>query len=249
MTTELSPPRGHGIVRVAHNLRVHAYRPQDWGAAIATDFWANWGDLTFADTAASDLVANGWLTSGFSQLASSGADFISNSPIADAGTTGGLNFDTHSDYTISPFIFGDYSHALLAGQILGYMPTSLNMECYARFAANNNEEETGFGFLEAGVDANALVKGDLMAYITSDGTNFSLESGAAADASIGLDDTNPHQWKIKCKGTTAEWFIDGTSQGTIALQDDLWPVAWGAGTKASSGANDPVISWIHLWYE
>lgn len=245
MTTELSRPKGHGIVRVSHNLRVHAYRPQDWGAFPATDYWANWGDLTFADAAASDLVANGWLTSGFSQLASSGADFISSS---DVGTPGGLNFDAVSDYIISPFIFGDYAHALLAGQILGYMPTVLNMECYARFAANADEEETGFGFLEAGVDANALVKADLMAYITSDGTNFSLESAAAADAG-SEDNTDPHQWKIKCFSTTAEWFIDGVSQGTIALQEDLWPVAWGAGTKAGTGTNDPVINFVHIWYE
>lgn len=245
MATELSTPRGHGVVRVAHNLRHHVFNPKNWGAEPGTDFWANWGDLTMADAAASDLVANGWLTSGFSHLAGSAADFISST---DLGSSGGLYLDAHSDYIISPFIFGDYAHALLAGQILGYMPTSLNMECYARFVANNDEEETGFGFLEAGVDANALVKADLMAYITSDGTNFSLESGAAADAG-STDNTTAHQWKIQCKGTTAEWWIDGTSQGTIALQNDLWPVAWGAGTKASSGANDPVVSWVHIWYE
>jgi hypothetical protein len=200
-----------------------------------------------ADAAASDLVANGWLTSGFSQLAGSGADFISSS---DVGTTGGLNFDAVSDYIISPFIFGDYAHALLAGQILGYMPTSLNMECYARFAANNDEEETGFGFLEAGTDANALVKADLMAYVASDGTNFSLESGAAAAASNGLDNTTAHQWKINVRtGEAIRWYIDGTLQtNTLALQTDLWPVAWGAGTKAATGANDPVISWVHIWY-
>lgn len=243
MTTELSIPKGHGLVRVAHNLRHHAIRPRDWGVSAATDYWALFGNLDIAS--GNELDAYGWWTSGFGYVAGSGADFLSSS---DVGTPGGILFDTHSDFLISPFIFGDYANALLAGQILGYMPTSLNMECYARFAANNNEEETGFGFLEAGVDENALVKGDLMAYITSDGTNFSLESGIAADASIGLDDTNPHQWKIKCKGTTAEWFIDGTSQGTIALQEDLWPVAWGVGTKASSGANDPVVSWVHIWY-
>jgi hypothetical protein len=128
------------------------------------------------------------------------------------------------------------------------MPTSLNMECYARFASGADENETGFGFLEAGVDANALVKGDLMAYISTGGTVFELHSGATEDAG-SAEDTDPHQWKIKCSGTTAEWFIDGTSQGTIALQDDLWPVAWGAGTKASSGENDPVINWVHIWYE
>jgi hypothetical protein len=246
MTTELSVPKGHGLVRVAHNLRVHALHPQEWGALPATDYWANWGYLTgIPGNAIGDPDLYGWLTSGYSHLASSGADFMSS---ADVGTTGGLNFDAAGDYIISPFIFGDYAHALLVGQILGHMPTSLNMECYARFAANNDEEETGFGFLEAGTDANALVKADLMAFITSDGTNFSLESGAAADAG-STDNTTAHQFKIKCSGTTAEWFIDGTSQGTIALQNDLWPVAWGAGTKATTGANDPVIAWTHIWYE
>jgi len=245
MTTELSPPKGHGLVRVAHNLRVHALRPQDWGTFPATDYWANWADLTFADTAASDLVANGWFTSGFGHLAATGADFMSSS---DVGTTGGLNFDAVSDYIVSPAIFGDYAHALLVGQILGHFPTSLNMECYARFAANNDEQETGFGLLEDATDAGALVKGDLMAYITSDGTNFSLESGAAADAG-STDNTTAHQFKVQCKGTTAEWWIDGTSQGTIALQEDVWPARWGAGTKAATGANDPVVSWVHLWYE
>lgn len=243
MATELSTPKGHGLVRVAHNLRHHVFNPKNWGAEPGTDFWANWGDLTMADAAASDLVANGWLTVGFSQLAGSGADFISSS---DVGTTGGLNFDTAGDYITSPFIFGDYAHALLAGQILGYMPTSLNMECYARFAANNDENESGFGFIEAG--GTAITTASEMAYISDGGTLFELHSGATEDAGAAHD-TSAHQWKIKCSGTTAEWFIDGTSQGTIALQNDLWPVAWSAGTKAATGANDPVIAWIHCWYE
>ena len=198
------------------------------------------------DTLASDLVANGWLTSGFSQLAGSLADLLTS---ADAGTTGGLNLATVSDYIISPFVFGDYAHGQMAAGILGYTPTTLNMECYARLAANADEEETGFGFLEAGVDANALVKADLMAYVTSDGTNFSLESGAAAAAG-STDNTNPHLFKIElAAGAAIKWYIDGTLQAnTLALQADLWPCAWGAGTKAATGTNDPVISWTHIWY-
>ena len=247
MTTELSKPKGHGLVRVAHNLRVHALRPQDWGTFPATDYWANWADLTFADAAASDLVANGWFTSGFSHTAASGADFLSSS---DVGTTGGLDFDAVSDYCISPAIFGDYPHALLVGQILGHMPTSLNMECYARFNADGgDDEDTGFGFVEAGA-ATPFVKAGLMALITSDGTNFSLESGAAAAASDSLDNTTAHQFKVKCEGTTATWWIDGVQQSnTLALQADVWPARWGAGTKAATGANDPVVSWVHIWYE
>jgi len=226
--------------------RIHITRPQDWGAGCGTDYWANWGDLTMGDTLASDLVANGWLTSGFSQLAGSLADLLTS---ADAGTTGGLNLATVSDYIISPFVFGDYAHGQMAAGILGYTPTTLNMECYARLAANADEEETGFGFLEAGVDANALVKADLMAYVTSDGTNFSLESGAAAAAG-STDNTNPHLFKIElAAGAAIKWYIDGTLQAnTLALQADLWPCAWGAGTKAATGTNDPVISWTHIWY-
>jgi len=225
--------------------RVHAYRPQDWAEAAATDYWANWGNILMADAAALDLVANGWLTSGFSHTVGSAADFLAS---ADVGTTGGLNFDTASDYIASPFIFGDYAHGQLVKGLLGYDPTTLNMECYARFAANNNEEDTGFGFVEAGA-TGAFAKADLMALITSDGTNFSLESAADADAG-STDNTTAHLFKITIsQGTTdaIEWWIDGTSQGTIDLQTDLWPAAWVANT-AAGGANDPVVSWVHIWY-
>lgn len=244
MTTELSTPKGHGLVRVAHNLRVHAMHPHQWAEAAATDYWANFSNVVgIPGNAIGDLDLYGWLTTGFTHTVGSGADFMAS---ADVGTTGGINLDSVSDNIVSPFIFGDYANALLAGQILGHFPTSLNMECYARFAANANEEETGFGFIEAGA-SRPFVKAGLMALITSDGTDFSLEGAGAADAGA-TDDTNAHQFKITCRGTTAEWFIDGTSQGSIALQDDLWPVAWGASTKATSGTNDPVVQWVHIWY-
>ena len=246
MTTELSPPKGHGLVRVAHNLRVHAYRPQDWGAFPATDYWANWGDLTFADAAASDLVANGWFTSGFTHTVGSAASFLTST---DVGITGGLNFGTADDYCVSPAIFGDYTHQLLVGQILGYLPTRLNMEVYARFVAGNNEEATGFGWLEDGALAAVITKANEMAYISTDGTTFSLESGAAVAVSDTAEDTVAHQWKIQCEGTAATLWIDGVQQtNTLALQDDQWPARWGAGTT-TGGANDPVVAWVHIWYE
>ena len=226
--------------------RVHIMRPQDWGAGAGTDFWAFWGDLTMADAAASDLVANGWLTTGFSFLAGTGADFISGSPTADIGTIGGLNFDTFNDSIVSPFIFGDFAHARMVQAITGALPTSLSMECYARFAASVDENETGIGFIEAG--GSAVTVASQMAVISIGATTFELHSGAAEDAGA-TDDTDPHLFKIVCTGTTAEWFIDGTSQGTIALQDDLWPVAWTAGTKNTDGLNDPVVQWVHIWYD
>ncbi len=226
--------------------RVHALHPYDWAEAAATDYWANFGNVVgLPGNAIGDLDLYGWTTGGFSHTVGSLAGFLTSS---DAGTTGGVNFDATSDHLRSPFIFGDFAHGELVAGLLGHAPTTLNMECFARFAANNNEQETGFGFVEAG-SAVPFVKAGLMALITSDGTNFSLEGAGDLDAG-STDNLNPHLFKITVgAGTTdaIEWFIDGVSQGTMDSQANLWPVAWGAST-ASAGANDPVVSWVHIWY-
>lgn len=222
--------------------RERVLRPQDWGAAAATDYWAFWGDLTMADAAASDLVANGWLTTGFSHLVGSDGDFLSSS---DVGVPGGLNFDTADDFILSPFIFGDHAHALMVEKILGYYPTKLNIEVYARFVASGDENESAFGFYEAGTTGPMAV-GEQMAAISIGATKFELHSGVAEDAGSNHNN-NQHLWKITLSGTTAEWFIDGVSQGTVALQTDLFPVAFGVCTR-NAGVNDPVVAWTHIWY-
>ncbi|MCH8889951.1 MAG: NAD(P)H-binding protein, partial [Myxococcales bacterium] len=99
-----------------------------------------------ADAAASDLVANGWVTSGGTHTVGSLAGMLDSS---DAGTTGGQNMDTADDFINSPFIFGDYVHGRMVQEFLRHFPTELNMECYARLAAGNDENGSGFGFLEA----------------------------------------------------------------------------------------------------
>ncbi len=225
--------------------RVHITNPRDWGMAAGTDYWASFGDLTLAPALAQDLVNYGWLEAGtWAQLAGSAAGLNDSS---DAGTTGGANFPAADDSIVSPFIFGDYSHALLAGAFLGYTPTTLNMECYARFAAENDEESSGFGFVEAGA-TTTFIKGDLMALITTDGTDFSLESGAAAAAG-STDNTTPHRFRIEAiSGDTINWYIDDTKQSnSLAIQADLWPVAFCI-TTATGGSNDPVVAWVHIWY-
>ena len=95
-----------------------------------------------------------------------------------------------------------------------------------------------------------VVKADEMAFISVDGTDFSLESGAAVAAG-STKDTTPHLFKVTgTLGGSFAWSIDGTAQSnSLAIQANLSPFAWGAGTKASTGANDPVISWLHIWYE
>lgn len=87
-----------------------------------------------------------------------------------------------------------------------------------------------------------------MALVASDGTNFSLESAGAAAAG-STDDTAPHKFRIEMQaGQDINWYIDDTLQGnTLALQTDLFPVAFCI-TTATAGSNDPVVTWVHIWY-
>lgn len=231
------------IIR-APDRRIHVLRPQDWGSSAGTDFWAVFGDLTLVAADPSDLDLYGWLTNNYLHRANTGAGFLDSS---DVGATGGLDFDAAGDFITSPFIFGDYQHARMAEAILGYAPTKLFLECWARFDSNTGDEnETGFGFIEGA--GSAITIADQMAYISVGASLFELHSGAAEDAGAAQD-TDPHLWRVELTfGGSAEWFIDGTSQGSIAIQANLWPVAFSAGTKASSGANDVVVAWTHIGY-
>ena len=226
--------------------RVHIFDPHEWGNSPATDYWADFGKDDLAAGGGRDLAASGWEASGFSILDGSGAEILD---AANKGTTGGINFDAVGDYIISPTMFGDWEHGVIAQQFLGYFPTKISFECGARFVAGAGENDTGFGFLQDGTDDNALVKADLMAYITIDATNFSLESSATADACL-TKTTTPHLFKVTATtGSTFEWFVDGVSQGTLATVAAQAPMAWGAGTRAATGTNKPIISWLHIWYE
>lgn len=231
------------IVR-APSIRLPVTSPAEWGHAVGTDYHAFFGEADEAAGGGKDLSANGWESSGFGYLAGSLAGFLD---VDDQGTLGGFNFNTASDYLISPFIFGSYTHGRFMQNILGHFPTTLSMEVMAAFASTAADEQaTGFGFVEAG-STGALAKADLMAFISVGATNFELHSGAAADEGSAKD-TNPHVFKILITfGGNAEWFIDGVLQGSIAIQANLWPAAWAANTQVA-GANDPVVSWVDIEY-
>lgn len=234
----------NGILQAARD-RVHVLTPQSWGLAAGTDFWltpsAN-GMLTAG--VGHELSDYGWTTTALALQNGSGADFMSS---ADPGTLGAILLADASDVLLSPAVFGDYQHQYMARRLLGYSPTKLCLEVIAAFTTvANNEEATGFGFIEDG--GSPITAGDHMAFIGSDGTNFICRSGAATDTGA-LIDTSVHRWKIVItSGGSVEWFIDDVSQGTIAIQADEWPVAFGAGVQAL-GANDVVLGLSHIWYE
>lgn len=238
MTTELAVPKGHGRVKVGHNLRVDVPM-QDWQSTIGTDYWLMAGDSDLSTVAGatnpSGLSGHGWITTGLAYTNAGGADFMSSSDDVVP------SFDANSDSDVlkSPFIFGNYSHQLAVGQKLGYLPTRLVADFYAAFGtASSDENGAAIGFWHGS---------SVSAAIYSDATNFQLYNGSAEDAGATID-TAYHQWRISLNSADSlmTWWIDGTRQGTVAVRDDVWPSGFGF---ESSTNNRPNLAWAHVWYE
>ena len=237
----------HGATDVALR-RQHVLTPQSWGVAAGTDFWFM-GSVNGMLTAGNghELSDYGWTTTALSLQNGSAADFLSTIAL-DPGNPGAILFDAASDLLLSPAIFGDYQHAYQAEVLLGFAPSQLCLEAIGAFTvATNNETATGFGFIEDG--GSPITVADHMAYIFSNGTNFAIRNGATTTDTGAAVDTNSHKWKmVITSGGSIEWFIDGTSQGTISIQDDEWPASFGAGVLATTGANRFQIGMVHIWY-
>lgn len=222
--------------------RRHVASPQMWAVEVGTDFWldpAVNGMITAGN--AHELSDYGWTTTALGLTAGSGADFLSS---ADVGTVNVITFDAANDLLLSPRRFGDYQHGLVAKGLLGYYPTRLCAEVYAAFSTHSaNETTTGFGL----VTATPLTDTNHVAFIRTDGSNFAMRSSGAADAGAA-DDAAFHLFRIELTFGTglAEWFIDGTSQGTIAILGDSFPVAFGA---SAGTTNRLSLGLVHIWYE
>ena len=248
MPSELSLPKGHGIVRVAHNLRLHVTDPRLWSRSIGTDYWLRGGiGIVSAQATAGELLSDyGWTTTGLAETAATGAaDFLSS---ATPGVEDYVGANSSTDLLQSPSMFGGYLGAQAAASIMGRDPTRLTAEWLGAFTAvTGTSNRSGFGLVEDGGTAGTAV--DELAWIYTDGTNFTLRSDADSDAGAA-DDTSWHIWKIIVKTGTAtdavEWFIDGTSQGTIDRKTDEWPVSFGMYAHTT---NRPQIAWLHIFYE
>ena len=251
MTTELALPRGHGLVRVAHNLRQQVTDGKDWATAPGTDFWiacGAGGQTGAAGANLETLATHGWTATSIVEDVGSDGSFLSSTD----NDPSSFQFTAASDLLTSPTIFGSYGHGLQAGQFLGYMPTSLNLELYAAHIDGTQTGETasGFGFVEGG--GSIVTANDALAVIYSDGTNFKLRSGAATSGAGTEDDTDWHVWKIKITSSGVQWFIDGSPQNDatslLALETDEFPVNFGIGV-VSGGSNFLKMAWAHAYYE
>jgi len=248
MTTELAPPRGHGVVRVAHNLRHHVTHAHDWATTAGTDYWIACGiggQTGAAGANLETLATHGWTATSIVEDVGTDGSFLSSADNDPAS----FQFTAASDLLTSPTLFGSYSHGLLAGQFLGYMPTSLNLEIHAQFIdATGTETSSGFGFVEGG--GSIVTANDALAVIYSDGINYRLRSGAATSGKGAVDDTAWHLWRIKINASGCWFYMDGTLQNTtlLALETDEFPVNFGIGVK-SGGTNYLKMAFAHIWYE
>jgi len=220
--------------------------PRDWLNASATDFKVAWGGAAAAivgGATGDELTDWGWAQTGVAIAPAFGGDFLSPT---DPGTPNRLQLLTASDTILSPAKFGDHWGAAVAAEILGYQPTMLIVDQVAQFAtASNAEPATSFGLFEDGA-TDAITTATQVAVIASDGTNFVLRNAAGSDVGAAVD-TSFHDWRIQITASGMEWFIDGTSQGSIALVTDEWPARWGAGIEAA-GSNGLHVGSLHIRY-
>ncbi len=236
-----------GLVDGRTVMRHHVHGA-DWDDDYGTDYHMAPSAAEISGTGQrEDLSDVGWTTTGLAGQYVPGvsADFITE------GTLGVPNHyvtNAASDTLQSPDLFGDWVHAQQSGQLLGFIPTTLTMAAWLAFSvASNNETAVGIGFSDAG--GSILTAGDAIAVIHSNGTNFICRSSADSDVGAAID-TNWHLWKIVLSmGTTdaIEWFIDGTSQGTLDLRTGVFPASWGAGVGVGL-SNRVLIGPAHISY-
>lgn len=228
-------------------LRKHVRSPQMWGVEAGTDFWlivnANGG---LGSGNAHELSDYGWTTTSLALADGAAADFMSSS---DVGTPPQITQNAQNDLIKSPAIFGDYTHARQAMLLLGKktLPRYLIMDAYATFSVvANAETTTALGFVEDG--GSIVTANDAMACVVSNGTTFAIRSGAATGTGVVAVDTNPHRFRIVCdkSNALAYLYVDGTASGSVAIEGDEWPVAFGAG---SGGANNLIqLNQAHIYY-
>jgi len=219
--------------------------PALWYSSPGFEFWIVFGHVDLMTVQAATnrgLSGAGW-TGAIAATASitegAGADFLSS---ADLDPTRLVRGSTNLAMR-SPRVFGSYDHGQAAARFLGHTPTRLTLEFYGRMSvASANENTSGWGFhTPAGTDFTAAGSAG---GIVSDGTNFRLRSVTGNDAGAAID-TAWHLWRIEWIGTTVEWFIDNTSQGTVTLDNDIWPtsLAFLDGTT-----NRPQTAWARVFY-
>jgi hypothetical protein len=228
-------------------LRKHVTNPFNWGYEVGTDFWLSAAANGGLSASTTWLISDaGWTATSMALADGSGADFMDS---ADPGTPGLFTMNAQNDLLKSPAIFGNYIHSHAAATLLGKktLPRYLIADIYAVFnVASGNETTTAMGFVEDG--GSIVTANDAMATVVSNGTSFVIRSGAATGTGVVAVDNAYHRFRIVCDKTNAlsYLYVDGVASGSVAIQADEWPVAFGAGSGGAS--NFIQLSQAHIFY-
>lgn len=246
--------------------RQHVRGGHLWQYEAGTDYWlmpagSAADDPTAAASTATgpELAESGWTVTSLVNTAGSGGDLLGGVPSitpADPGVPNHFLGDATGDLIVSPVIFGDYGHALMASKIAGKkrLPNRLILEAYAAFTvASADEPTTGFGFFEDATTTTSATEALQLAFISSNSANFELNTNASTtltDAGAAVDNAW-HLWKIELLWDTAgvvraNWYIDDSFQGFIVPTNDEAPYAFGAHNLATNRLG---LGWVHIFYD
>jgi len=210
--------------------------PRLWASSAGYEFWIDFGHADLINAMGSTnegLDGHGWSFGTATHLEGSTGDFLSSADIDPSCFNCNATFVS----IVGPRIFGTYDHALAAARFLGYQPTKLTVRWFASFPTVNTND-TGCSLAMAGAGQTLL--------IYSNGTNFLLSDNVPGTDLGAAVDTSWHTFDMAINATNTEWFIDGTSQGTLTTPTDLWPVAMQFQT--GGGANRLKVAWCRLVY-
>lgn len=235
--------QGGTLVEFTGGGGVTPVQSNDWATGFGSEFLCD-----FYATVFSSAAPTGWISNGIAINASGRTGDLNTS--ADLDPTY-IRLDTAGDYLLSPPRFGGSDHFRAAELLLGSAPTKLCAEFTVRFpsGAGNYNAGDGVGFWKS---SGAPGVSDAMAVVRVDGSgNWQLYQGndAATDAGSAAG-TGFTRIRIDVGSSTTEWFIDGTSQGTITTATDGWPARWGGALIAPGAAGDiDLVSHVRIWYE
>ncbi len=225
---------------------LNTFTPSPASSRVDATRWHLSSGTHFANLQSSGTANTGWTATGSpSALTPGTGDFNTTADFAPAGISLATTASAQS-IRFQTLLFGSYAQWAMARDILGYEPTKLCFSVWASFAVNTaNESLTGFGFVTqvAAITADA----HKVAWIHSDGTNFTFRENTNTDAGAAKD-TALHQFMVKIDATNMEWFIDGTSQGTLSTPADVWPVSWQV-NGAAARTNTVQMASLVVWYE
>lgn len=213
--------QGGTLVEFTGGGGVSIVNSDNWAEGVGEEFWY---DVTGS-------TMGGWTNVGTTVVQSGGTgDWLSSSDMDEAYIE--IDAAGGHEYHISPLRFGGAMWNRMIELLRGSAPTKLCVEFTAAFpnAASSYSDYEGVGFWS---DNSAPASTAAVAVITKNGLgNWQLYSGVGATATDtgSAADTNPHRFRIEVGTSTIEWFVDGTSQGTITRPNDCWPVGFGMST-------------------